>query len=86
MEFDLFVMVTDWRKDRAETTDEDEPIVNLNRGVALCGVEGSQSNPDGRAERFPFDRKIKETSLSEFSVKYDNMLQGKIIIQHVTDG
>ena len=72
MNFDLFVMVTDWAADNS--TDD------LDQGTSYCGVK-NEKYPDSRAMGFPFDRSFESPScLDDFVSQYGNITSTPITI------
>ncbi|KAJ8019930.1 Hemocyanin AA6 chain [Holothuria leucospilota] len=72
MQFDLFVMATDWS---ADSTD------NLDRGTSYCGVK-NKKYPDSRSMGFPFDRKLKYNTIDEFVQGFSNMYSTPVKITY----
>ncbi|CAL1261550.1 unnamed protein product [Larinioides sclopetarius] len=63
MEFDLFVMLTDYEQDAVNGL-TDKPLCA--DAVSYCGAK-DQKYPDKKAMGFPFDRVIKARTIPEFS-------------------
>ncbi|XP_035911262.1 phenoloxidase 2-like [Anopheles stephensi] len=72
LEYDFFVMVSDYTQDRVEDFDEN---VNCNDAHSFCGLR-DRRYPDARSMGYPFDRFTPGTigTLQDFTKPYVNML------------
>lgn len=75
MQFDLFVMATDWSSDSPD---------NLDRGTSYCGLK-NEKYPDSRSMGFPFDRKMEYKTIDDFTAGFSNMYSTPIKIKYTGD-
>ncbi|KAJ8019067.1 Hemocyanin AA6 chain [Holothuria leucospilota] len=72
MQFDLFVMATDWSLDSPD---------NLDRGTSYCGLK-DEKYPDSRSMGFPFDREMEDETIDTFTTRFPNMYSTPIKIKY----